>query len=141
DDDPDPLAKTRRCLASRGCGAEVRLSSAQVLGRPGRRARGGGRGRPDHAARVRCHASAGLHPGARRPPLASRERVLSPPPTPARPPSRVALGVDSTSSTARSPTRPLAPVCTRPTCPSSVHTRWYVEVCVALAGRRGLIPV
>src|SRR5262249_52783046 len=36
----------------------------------------------DHAARVRCSAAAGLHPGARRPRLPRRERVSSTPPSP-----------------------------------------------------------
>src|SRR5439155_6506116 len=44
---------------------------------------GGGRGREDHAARVRCSSAAGLHPGTRRPlPLAGNESLRPlPPPT------------------------------------------------------------
>ena len=45
---------------------------------------GCGRGRDDHAARARCPAAAGLHPGACRPVAAGRERVPSTPAAPAR---------------------------------------------------------
>ena len=44
---------------------------------------GAGGGPGYHAARVRYPAAAGLHPGARLPPPARRERVPGPPPAPA----------------------------------------------------------
>src|SRR2546427_3302562 len=42
-----------------------------------------GEGSPDHAARVRCSAAAGLHPGARRPPPPGGNGSLRPRPHPA----------------------------------------------------------
>ena len=50
------------------------------------RAAGTREGSVDHAARVRCSAAAGLHPGARHPRLTGRERVSSTPPS-SRPPA------------------------------------------------------
>src|SRR5438445_706974 len=55
-------------------------------GRPTGASAGRGRGRDDHAARVRCSAAAGLHPGARRPPPPGGNGSLRPRPHPAATP-------------------------------------------------------
>src|SRR5213593_4742698 len=67
------LAFHRPRLYARDCGAPGATST-------------GGRGREDHAARVRCSAAAELHLGARAPAGARRERVPSTPPARARRP-------------------------------------------------------